>query len=168
VISVLGSTCVNLGGSVAARQLEADGLKVPATDLESNLALYRKYYDAVKKGWILAAHDLSEGGLAVALAEFAFSEKAGLDVSLDALPVDGEVTKVAQLFAESPGRLLLEIAPEHRDEVAAHFAGSAYGELGSATDSHRNLRIEWGNEILLDESLSELKSLWKNGLAPYY
>ena len=52
--------------------------------------------------------------------------------------------------------------------VAAHFGGVAYAELGAATDAHRDLRIEWGKETLIDEPLSELKSLWKNGLAPYY
>jgi len=132
------------------------------------LALYRKYHEAVKSGWILATHDVSEGGLAVALAEFAFSEKGGIEVSLDSLPVDGQPSALAQLFAETPGRLVVEIAPEHRDAIAAHFAGLAYAELGAATDAHRQLRIEWGKEILLNESLSELKSLWKNGLAPYY
>ncbi|MCB1229395.1 MAG: phosphoribosylformylglycinamidine synthase subunit PurL [Verrucomicrobiae bacterium] len=168
VIAILGTTGGELGGSVAARQMEAEGMAVPGTDLEANLAIYRKYHEAVKAGWILSAHDVSEGGLAVAMAEFAFSGKGGLDVSLDALPVNGEVSKLAQLFAESSGRLVLEIAPEHREQVAAHFASVADGELGTATDAHRNLRVEWGKEVLLDESLSELKSLWKNGLAPYY
>ncbi|MCB1077509.1 MAG: phosphoribosylformylglycinamidine synthase subunit PurL, partial [Verrucomicrobiae bacterium] len=168
VVSILGATGGDLGGSVVARQLGGTISAVPGTDLASNLALYRKYYEAVKAGWILAAHDVSEGGLAVTLAEFAFSGKGGLDLSLDALPVDGQPTKLAQLFAETPGRLVIEIAPEHRDAVAAHFAGLAYAELGKATGAHANLRIEFGKEILLDEPLSELKSLWKNGLAPYY
>ncbi len=176
VIAVLGTTGAALGGSVLARQIGLAGKTdeegwlpaVPSTDLEANLAIYRRYYEALKRGWIRAAHDISEGGLVVALAEFAFSGKGGLDLSLDALPVDGDLTKLALLFAETPGRYVLEIAPEHREEVAAHFAGLAYGELGTATEAHRNLRIEWGKEILIDESLSELKSLWKNGLAPYY
>ncbi|MCB1066267.1 MAG: phosphoribosylformylglycinamidine synthase subunit PurL, partial [Verrucomicrobiae bacterium] len=176
VISVLGTTGAALGGSVLARQIGLAGKvdeegflpAVPSTDLEANLAIYRKYYEALKQGWILAAHDVSEGGLVVALAEFAFSGKGGLDLSLDGLPVSGDLTKLAQLFAETPGRYVLEIAPEHREQVAAHFAGMAYGELGTSTDAHRNLRIEWGKETLIDESLSELKSLWKNGLAHYY
>ena len=167
-IAVLGTTCANLGGSVAARRLGADGLRVPQTDLEGNLTLYRRYYEAVKQGWILAAHDISEGGLAVALAELAFSGTAGLDVSLDSLPVEEPAEAGALLFSETPGRLVLEIAPEHREEVAAHFEGIAFAEIGNATPDHGQLRLSWGKEILLDESLSELKTLWKNGLAPYY
>ncbi len=171
VIAMLGATGGDLGGSVAARLLNFEGLNVPGTNLEANITLYRKYFEAVKAGWILAAHDVSEGGLAVALAEFAFSGKGGLDLSLDQLPLEFEdafLTGFCQLFTETPGRLIIEIAPEHREQVAGHFADVAYGELGTATDAHRNLRIEWGKEVLLDESLSELKSLWKNGLAPYY
>jgi len=167
VVAVLGTTGNELGGSVLARQLEhADA--VPQTDLEKNLALYQAYYEALKNGWILAAHDVSEGGLAGALAEFAFSEKGGLDLNLDQLPTDGDVSKVAVLFAETPGRFVVEIAPENSEAVAAHFADHAYGEIGNATDSHTNLTIEWGKETLINEPLSELKSLWKNGLAPYY
>lgn len=168
VIFLLGATGSEMGGSVAARQMGTEGQVVPGTDLERNLAVYRKYYEALKNGWIRSAHDVSEGGLAVALAEFAFSGKGGLDLSLNTLRVKDDPGKVARLFAETPGRLIIEVAPEHRDEVAAHFAGLPVSELGVATDAHRKLRIEWGKEILLDEPLSELKSLWKNGLAPYY
>ena len=168
VIALLGVTGEELGGSIVARQMGEEGLVVPGTDLERNLSLYRKYYEAVKNGWILSAHDVSEGGLAVALAEFAFSGKAGLDISLNQLRVKDDPGKIARLFVETPGRLVMEIAPEHREQVLELFADLPLTELGTATDAHRNLRVEWGNEILLDESLSELKSLWKNGLAPYY
>ncbi|NNE92386.1 MAG: phosphoribosylformylglycinamidine synthase subunit PurL, partial [Verrucomicrobiales bacterium] len=167
ILAVLGATTNELGGSIFAKGIE-ERLPVPATDLEKNLASYRAYYEAVKNGWILAAHDLSEGGLAVALAEFGFTGKGGLDVNLDQLPTEESLTKIAMLFAETPGRFLLEIAPEHRDAVAAHFADHAYGEIGNATADHSNLRIEWGKETLLNEPLAEFKTIWKNGLVEYY
>ena len=72
------------------------------------------------------------------------------------------------LFNESPGRIIVEVNPEKLDMVEALFAGQPFGKIGKATNEHTNLRIEWGKETLIDEPITELKSLWKNGLVPYY
>ncbi len=168
-LAILGTTDAALGGSVFARVRGlGDRLAVPGTDCAAALDLYRRYHGALGKGLILAAHDVSEGGLAVALAEMAFSGKAGLEISLDNLPVNGEVGAAARLFAENSSRLVLEIPAEQLDAATEHFSGVPFAILGRATGGHCDLRVEWGKETLLHTSISELKSLWKNGLTPYY
>ena len=72
------------------------------------------------------------------------------------------------LFNESTGRLILEIEPKFLEMVEALFAGQAFAKLGSATDTHHNLCIEYGKETLLDEPIAGLKEIWKNGLVDYY
>jgi phosphoribosylformylglycinamidine synthase II len=168
LLAIVGHTSGDLGGSVFARRHGIEGAPVPATRAEEALACYRAYHEAVKKGYILSAHDVGEGGLAVTLAEMAFSGKAGLEIDLCSLPMDDDATKAAMLFGESPSRLVVEVAPEHFPRVADLFEGLPFAALGRATASHRNLRIEWGKETLLNESLADLKTLWKTGLARYY
>lgn len=168
LLAIIGTTGTKLGGSVLARQLEINNAEVPATDLEVALESYRKYHEAVKQGLILSAHDVSEGGLAVTLAEAAFSGKAGLEIDLCSLPMDDDASKAAMLFGESPSRLVVEVAPGNLEKLADLFEGLPFACLGRAAAEHSNLRIEWGKEILIDEPLDELKAIWKNGLAQYY
>lgn len=168
LIAVIGSTASDLGGSVYARQKGLANATVPGTDMEAAMDLYRKYYEAVKQGLILSAHDVGEGGLAVTLAEVAFSGKAGLEIDLSSLPTGEDVSVAAMLFGESPSRLVVEITPENLERVAAVFGEQPFVQLGRAAGEHSNLKVNLGAEVLIDEPLDELKSLWKNGLAHYY
>ena len=168
LIAVIGSTESELGGSVYARQKGLTNATVPGTDMDAAMDLYRKYYECVKQGLILSAHDVSEGGLAVTLAEAAFSGKTGLEIDLSSLPTGEDVSVAAMLFGESPSRLVVEIAPENLEKVAEIFEGQPFAPLGRAAGEHSSLKVTRGDDVLIDEPLDELKSLWKNGLAQYY
>ncbi len=156
---LVGDGSESLGGSVLARVRGLGARAVPATDCAANLARYRELYAAIAAGQILAVHDVSEGGIAVALAEMAFSMKGGIEVDLG-----GDLPAVAALFNEAPGQLIVEVAPEHSD--AFPVAGAR--RIGRATAAHTNLRIAHGGATVIDEPVAELKTLWKNGLTPYY
>ncbi|MEM9284026.1 MAG: AIR synthase-related protein, partial [Verrucomicrobiota bacterium] len=168
LIAVIGETRSELGGSVFARHHDKTDAEVPATDCEQAMNLYRRYYEAVKRGIILSAHDVSEGGLAVTLAEMAFSGKAGIEVDLASLPMPDETPEAAMLFGESPSRLVVEVAPEDLEALADLFEGLPFACLGRAAAEHSNLKITRGPETLLEEPVEELKSPWKEGLAQYY
>lgn len=169
ILAVIGHTQSALGGSVFARRHGGlETAQVPQTDFELASKLYHAYYEAIKKGWILSTHDVSEGGLAVTLAEMGFSGKAGIEVDFCTLPMDPGAGKTDLLFGESPSRMVLEIAPEHLSEVADLFDGLPFGTLGRTVNDTDLFRIEWGNQILIENSLSQLKSIWKNGLAQFY
>lgn len=169
LIVAVGETGPELGGSVLARQLGEEGLAVPSTDFGRASRIYHRLHEAIDRGLLLSGHDISEGGLAVALAETAFSGKAGLDVNLAALPASEEgIDRAAMLFGETPSRLLLEVAPENLDPLADLFEGLPFGALGRAVAGDDRLRICWGKEVLLDEPIPDLKATWKNGLAQYY
>ena len=168
ILAVVGTTTSELGGSVFARQSDLENAEVPPTDFASAMEIYRRFHKAAESGLILSGHDVSEGGLAVTLAEMGFSGKAGVEVDLAALPTNGEMDKASMLFGESPSRLVLEIAPENLEKVADLFEGVPFGAIGRTTTDTDVLRIEWGKEMLVTESLSDLKAIWKNGLAQYY
>ncbi len=163
-LCVLGKTTAGLRGSVFARHVQAAGTNGAPTWCEKEtFAAYHRYNDLVKKGAVLATHDLSEGGLAVALAEMGFSGKAGIKVDLENLPAEKGCTLAELLFGETPGRFLIEVAPEHVEAVRA-AGGVVIGE----TTNERWLHIANRGTTLIDSSLSELKPLWQNGLTPYY
>jgi phosphoribosylformylglycinamidine synthase len=67
---------------------------------------YRRLHEAMRAGLVMSCHDVSEGGLAVALAEMCIGGRLG--ISVDALPHDNTATA---LFSESTGRLLVEVEP---------------------------------------------------------
>lgn len=98
---------------------------VPAPDPDAP-ARYRALHQAIRAGLVQACHDLSEGGLAVALAEMCIGGRLG--VSVTELPHDDVATA---LFSESTGRLLVEVAPGD----LARFTKLVGGQrIGTVTD----------------------------------
>ncbi len=169
VLFLVGNTEDEMGGSVYARVKGVKDCKVPQTDCAANFAIYKQYYDkALTQGLVLSAHDLSEGGLAVAAAEMAFSGKGGITLNLDALPtVGGWKNNAVPCFGESTGRFLVEVDPDMADEFAAAMVGTPCARIGSATTDGK-LTITAGGATVLQAEIAELKNIWKNGLTPFY
>ena len=168
-IFMVGNTEDEMGASVYARVKGISGAKVPQTDCARNYELYKAYYDkALTQGLVLAAHDLSEGGLAVAAAEMAFSGIGGMKIDLDALPtVNGWQNNVVPCFSESTGRFLVEVDEDMAAEFEAAMAGFPCARIGSATTDGQ-LTITAKGSTVLQAEIAELKSIWKNGLTPFY
>lgn len=152
---LLGTLGGDLGGSVAARLQGLSHARVPSCNLQANFVRYEKFHHVATEGRILSAHDLSEGGLASTLAEMAFSMVAGVEI-------DASFT-VEQLFAETPGCLVLEVAPEDAATIERQFGDDAR-RIGRTTDAHRKLIIK----DHLEADLTSLKERWQHGLTPYY
>ena len=168
LIAVIGTTDSAMGGSVYARIKDLTGDKVPDTDFAAALNSYRAYHLAVSEGLILAAHDVSEGGLAVSAAEMAFSMVAGMEIDLDSLPVSGNLNSAQRLFAESSSRILIECEPESIDRIQEIFSESAFAVIGRTEPSHKSLRFKSDGVNILDNEIESLKETWKNVLTPYY
>lgn len=163
-LAILGKTTPGLRGSVFAKYTQGAGLNGAPTWSESDTwASYGKYYELVKKGAILATHDLSEGGLAVALAEFAFSGKGGIKVELENFPANRDCTTAEILFGETPGRFLIEVAPEHVEAVKA-----AGGVIIGESTGERWLHVTNRGTTLIDAAIADLKPIWQGGLVQYY
>ncbi len=169
VIFLVGNTEDELGGSVYGRVKGLPHGRVPQTDCSKNYAMYKAYYDkALTQGLVLSAHDLSEGGLAVAAAEMAFSGKGGMRLDLDALPtVGGWQNHAVPCFAESTGRFLVEVDVSLADAFAAAMEGFPCARVGQADASGRLVLTAKGAPVL-DADIAELKSIWKDGLTPFY
>jgi phosphoribosylformylglycinamidine synthase II len=112
---LLGRTRVDLGGSVWQRlttgRLEG---RPPVLDLAAEASLQDLLVDLAARHLLASAHDLSDGGLAVALVEAVLATGVGAAVEL---PAAAELSSLAALVSESPSRALLTAASEAREEL---------------------------------------------------
>jgi phosphoribosylformylglycinamidine synthase len=151
---LLGETRNELGGSLLYHELGIAGGNAPAMPNDP-LGRYRRLHQAIQAGLVQSCHDLSEGGLAVALAEMCLAGRLGARVDL---PL-GDLAPEVFLFSESNGRLLLEVAEEDTLELERQFAGIALTFLGNVTSDGR-LRVEHGDRLLIDLAVDLLVETW--------
>jgi phosphoribosylformylglycinamidine synthase len=156
---LVGRTRHELGGSHYNLVTCQEGGEVPVVDLEGALKLFRQLHQAIAKGLVRACHDLSEGGLAVAVAEMAFA--GGLGADLTHLPGGSDVVN---LFAESTTRFVVEIAPGKIQAFRRILGDLSLTQLGQTCKEPR-LRIAGGSgEWVVSASLKDLKEAWQKPL----
>ncbi len=117
-VYLVGRTHKELGGSVYWKLAGKLGASAPRLgDPAPAIAKLRFLHETIGNGWVAAAHDLSEGGLAVAAAEMAFGGGVGLFLDVANVDYDDDIERDDEvLFSESLGRLLVEPHPEHEDD----------------------------------------------------
>lgn len=160
-ILLLGITKAELGGSEF--QYAVHGLtegRPPALDLATERKLLDAVLAAIRGGLVRSAHDLSEGGLAGALAESCISGNLGANIELSA----GGLRPDVALFSESQSRIILTSAPDRAEELKAAVA--AYGVPAEiiGTVGGERLRVALDGSAALDEAVSELKTIWEDAI----
>ena len=157
----LGETYNELGASEFYQMLGHLGANVPKVRKEAAKELYLKVMEANKQGLIESSHDLSDGGLAVALAESAFGAGLGANINLDT--ISDELSKEALLFAESHSRFVVTVKPENKAAFEAIFGNRAY-EIGQVSQNNQ-LTISYQNQILIQTKVEALQKAWSAGLS---
>jgi phosphoribosylformylglycinamidine synthase len=141
-IYLLGTTADEFGGS-AWTQVAHDHLGglPPHVDLERERQLGGILVNASRDGLVNAAHDLSDGGLAVALAEASLRNGVGARIWLDEVCERDGVDAFTLLFSESPGRAIVAVSPvdEARFTDLCSARGFAHARIGAVDDG-------WGVE----------------------
>ena len=162
VLYCLGVTRNELGGSHAAMVLGKTGGAVPKVDAVMAKRIFDGLHHAIKSGWIRACHDLSEGGLAVALAEMSFAGGLGIDVDLHALTQLMFLDPGTVLYSESNSRFICEVPETHVESFERATRELPCVKLGTVTGSEQVL-IKHGTQTLIDIPWKALKATW---LAP--
>jgi len=160
---VIGVTKPELGGNEYLRLLGELGGSVPRVDAGANLKAYSRVLDAMDGGLVRACHDCSEGGLAVAVAEMAFTGDLGLDLDIGWLPVSGPMRDDIALFSESNGRLLVEVPAPKAEAFEAIMGDSPHACIG-AVKKDRVLTVAKDDLTLFEETLDTLIGAWKTPL----
>jgi len=171
VIALLGTTQDDLSISeyaasvagVKTAEMMASG-EVPKLDLERELAVQQTCLAAAEAGLLLAAHDCSDGGLAVALAEMCFSSlgRAAIGANVD---LAGTLDRTTLLFSESPSRIVVSFDPADTAaiEELAHSNNAPFAILGRVGGAR--LSISVNEQQTIDTDVSELENAWRTALS---
>ena len=147
-----------LGGSAFAQSYNKVGDDVPTV---KNPEYFRDAFNAVQalinKGYILAGHDISAGGLITTLLEMCFANtEGGMEISLNGIKSD-DLIKI--LFAENPG-VVIQVSDKHKSEVKKILedAGVGYVKLGKPTDERHILLTK--DDITYQFGIDYLRDVW--------
>jgi phosphoribosylformylglycinamidine synthase II len=160
IIILLGETKAELGGSEFQYVIHgATEGRPPELDLAVEKRLQTAVLKAIQEGLVASAHDLSEGGLAVALAESCISGGIGAEVS-----VESDLRKDFTLFSESQSRIVLSASPDKADALQHWIAsqGVPYQVIGKVTGN--DLTIKVNAEQGIQSPISELEKVWKDAI----
>ncbi len=159
-ILLVGETLDELGASeyLASIHDQVTG-DVPALDLDIEKANQDFVLEQIRAGNITAAHDVGDGGLAVALAESALQGDLGCHIQLD-----DEIRADALLFGESQSRFILTVTPEDHEKVIASAAehGIPIQSIGRVTED-RSFSISVNTANLINVTVEELSAAFNNG-----
>ena len=155
VLLMLGKRKDECGGSIYYALHDELGANVPRPDLAEAEAQIFAVTDVISAGLVLACHDISEGGIAIALAEMSFRNDIGCDVN-----IPGELRTDKLLFSETGG-FVLEVSPEKVELVKSVFSNWKLKtfEIGK-TNQSQSIKI---NDVV-NLSVKEAKEAWENGL----
>ncbi len=165
ILYLLGKTYPELGGSHYYQLKGYVGKSVPKVRVEQAKKKMDLMTEAIDSEYVRSCHDLSEGGLAVASAEMAFSSGYGVELDLQKVPRSKEIFRNdSVLFSESNSRFLVEVTEKRREEFEVVMKGVACAEIGRVKkDGYLSVYGLNGEEAIQAE-LQELRRHWKGVL----
>ncbi len=161
VILLLGENMGNVSGSEYQKLVEGEYKgRGQSIDLRFEKTLQVSIVEAIKAGFVKSAHDISEGGLAVALFESAFENCLGFRVELDE-----DIRSDFLIFGEEQSRILITVEPERVEEAVDFFTVRTVPVrvIGRVEGSGRGVIVHNGKEIV-NLSVEECKSIYESCL----
>jgi phosphoribosylformylglycinamidine synthase subunit PurL len=155
LIYLVGETKPEFGGS-ELQKLQNGRIfgKAPELNVQLEKERQNQVLAAIRAGVVQSAHDLSEGGLGVAVAESLFGqEQLGATITIKGNPVTA-------LFSETQSRFLLTVKKEHQTEFESLVAAQLIGEVNET----RTLRVLSNTDTVLETSVNQLKDAWKGAI----
>jgi phosphoribosylformylglycinamidine synthase subunit PurL len=156
LIYLVGETKDEFGGSELQKLTYGRIFgKAPELDVDVEFKRQQAVLGAIRQGLVESAHDLAEGGLAVALAESLFGTNGlGADVQ-----VDGKI--ISALFSETQSRYLISVKKESQERFESLVEDAQL--IGEVTDSAL-LTIKNASETLLLSQVTELEKAWRGAI----
>ena len=168
-IFLVGQTHQELGASELSYMLRDEGAggiggNVPEIDPERNMTAYRALTAAMRDELVASAHDCSDGGLAVALAECCFGSDSGAMVDITPMWSDCEHLDVwGALFGESLGRILVSTRSDDRQAFEKYMEGIVCHYIGDVLDGDE-ISFSKDDQVVLSASMHALRESWKGTL----
>ena len=162
---LVGDRKDELGGSALYNLYNELGANVPKPDFKKVEKEIFALTDCIDKGLILSAHDISDGGLIITLAEMIIKskDKIGLEVNLEKVP-DYDLEIYKKLFSETGG-FIIEISQDNEDSVKRLFKdrGVEIYKIGQ-TENNEDFIINNSDDEIINLPVSQITDTWLNGL----
>ncbi|MBT3273158.1 MAG: phosphoribosylformylglycinamidine synthase [Spirochaetales bacterium] len=161
LIFAAGKTRGELGGSMYEKIHEIEMSGCPVVDFPTALNLYKKLHLAAVEGLLSSCHDISEGGIAVAIAESALGGRVGVSIDIELIPrTNEEMESPRLLFCESPSRFVISIDPLHKDRFLELCSVSDLQQIGMVNETSAFV-INRGDTAVLNTDLPAIEEAWK-------
>lgn len=150
---------MKLGGSAFAQSLGKVGDDVPTVKNPNYFVdCFNAIQELINRGWVMAGHDISAGGLVTTLLEMTFANtEGGIKVNLH--DMEGE-DLVKLLFSENPG-VIIQVSDKHKEELKKFLddEGVGYAKIGYPTPKERKLVVK-KNEQEVAFDIDALRDKW--------
>ncbi len=176
LLYLVGTTREEMAGSHYAEVVGRDMFEpffpyaaVPQVDIAHAYDTMKALGSAIRRGLVCSCHDLSEGGLAVAIAEMAIAGSLGVRVDLGNLPpqdMRNSIGNIVRLFSESASRFIVEVTPEYWEAFEAYMRSNGVEDIkhiGNVTDT--GYVDIYDLDELIHLPVAELQKAWKGGQA---
>lgn len=157
ILYLIGDTKEEMGGSEYYEMIDGSSKSVPDVDKERLEQSVEEMLEAHSKDLIKSCHDISQGGLAVAISEMCLAGDIGAEIDIDT-----ELRPDKFLFSESNTRWVVEIDEEDVDEFKDNFSIPST-RLGKTVG--RSLKISINEEQLIDLEIEKIRKEWKETLS---
>jgi phosphoribosylformylglycinamidine synthase subunit PurSL len=176
VLYIVGETHDELAGSQLALVASLTGGRVPRVDPPRAKATFAAIHRVIQAGFVRACHDLSEGGLAVAIAEMAFAGGLGARIYLGQVPHTLDLAQFADrpdvvnallLFSESNSRFVCEIPVDQVPHFEKSIGDVPHAAIGEVTAARRLQIVGYhpdNPDHVIDMPIEVLKEAWQQPL----
>ncbi len=161
-IYIIGKESSSLGGSRLLKFLGIKSSSVPWFDMEELASISGPFIRAAGMDLILAAHDISSGGLIQALLEMSFGSGIGFSVDLSEI---SPARTIEKLFSEGGERILVEVSQENDEKFMEMLDGIQITRIGSTIEN--SITIKDLQMPVLDGTVEEFREAWVHGLDNY-
>jgi phosphoribosylformylglycinamidine synthase len=161
LVFLVGGLGSGLGGSEylwRIKKLQKGPL--PKFDFEKELRVQDFMAQVIKEGWIQSAHDISEGGLAVALAECSIPGRLGVECHLP----ESRLRRDELLFGESPSRVIVSLKPQFKDSFIELSQDARIESVMIGNVKGNRLQILQGTQTVIDCNLEEIEKNWRTSI----
>lgn len=156
LVFLVNETRREMGGSIYYDVLGINSTLVPRVRIEELREITDKLLKAMGRGYIKSCHDVSEGGLAVTLAEMAIGSGLGIDADLSSMEF---MRPDFKLFSESNTRWVVEVNAENEKDFIEIFKGTKIHRIGRV-NTEGIISIRDGRRLLVKEEIDRIRDSW--------
>ncbi len=166
ILVLLGRSREELGGSEYLKVVHgSENGPAPRLDLDEEKRVQDVCLEAIDKGWLRSAHDVSDGGLAVCLAECCFHSLGRMGGTLE---LDDEMHPHALAFGESQSRILATVESKNRDKLLRLAEKRGVAAAVAGVTGGANIILRQRGQTLIDLPVAKAFTAWKKAIPEFF